>query len=185
MPLVDTPSKVVERLLDLYDDVKAAGRHLDNNPAAFADAKGLPRADSSPTTRSMTVNPDEPPDLTHTRIVQGSFAGKAAGRWNDLVHLAHREAFKRLATLEKVRSISRSNILHGHYRSAGFQHLKDLGISIQNVNANDAWRRALHIARKLNLPIHVEVEWKKHRGSALPDQRRTLAWRPELKTPAK
>jgi len=171
-PFEDTPSSVIDRLLDLHDDVEAA------RPEALkagVHAK-LSVSESKP---SSWPESDRVPDLTHARIVVGSFAGKSIQNWNDLIHVAHRVAFGKEKDLDKIQSISKSNILRGHFRSSGFHHLKDLDISIQNVNANDAWQRALHMAKSLDVPIQLEVEWEHKRGAAHPGKRHTIAWHPD------
>ncbi len=166
VPLVDTPSTVVDKVLDVYDSVKA-GRHP-HEPEPVVSTSTVPPDLAAPSHSGAE------PDLTHARIISGAFAGTSVTTWNNLVHAAHRAAFAQLGTLDQVKSISRSNILRGRYRTRGFHYLKDLDVSIQNVNANDAWRRALHMARRLNVPIHIEVEWEDRRDAAHPGQRRTL-----------
>ena len=168
---------IIDRLLDLYDDVADAGKNIHGgDPFAVRPAvrPGQPAAPSMP----VEFNPDAPPDLTHARFVSGSFDGKSVDTWNGLIHMAHRAAFARLGTAEKVKAASRSNILLGHSVKGGFHPLDDLGISIQNVNANDAWRRALYLARSLEAPIQAEVEWERRREAAHPGQQRTLEWSP-------
>ncbi len=169
-PFEDTPATVIERLLDLHDDVNAAGRHLRGKVPATS-IKGAAK-------KLVPSVIDSTPDLTHSRILNGSFGGKAVENWNDLVHVAHRVAFAQLGSLEKVQSVSKSNILKGPFRSSGFHYLKDLGISIQNVSANDAWHRAVHMARKLDVPMQLEVEWEQCKGASHPGQRRTISWHP-------
>lgn len=174
-PFEDTPSSVIDRLLDLHEDAEAA------RPEALkVDVYPKPAASESKATSSLES--DRVRDVTHARVVAGSFADKTAQTWNDLIHVAHRVAFARLKDLDKVQSMSKSNILRGHFRSSGFHHLKDLNISIQNVSANDAWRRALHMAKSLDVPIQLEVEWERKNGAAYPGQRRTIAWHPDGST---
>ena len=178
-PLVDTPSTVVERLLDLHDDVKAAGRHLEGAVEALPTSP--PKTKPGRSNAVLHLDPEAAPDFTHARIVGGNFGGRFVRNWNELVHVAHRVAFAQLRTLEKVKAASKSNILPGHFRSSGFHYLKDLNISIQNVSANDAWRRALHLARQLHVPIEVEVAWEHKKGAVFPGQQRTIRWPPAPK----
>jgi hypothetical protein len=178
IPFEDTPSNVIERLLDLHDDVTSAGQHLEKAPAITN--RGPSRSSSSGATMRSRPELDPVPDFTHARILKGSFANRVVESWNDLVHAAHRVAFAKLRSLDKVESISKSRILRGHFRTSGFHHLKDLNISIQNVSANDAWRRALHMARKLDVPIQLEVEWEQHKGAVHPGERRTIVWRSDM-----
>ena len=178
IPFEDTPSNVIERLLDLHDDVKASGRHLDKVPGITSRAPSMSSLSGAKVRSEPELDPV--PDFTHARILKGSFAGKVVENWNDLVHVAHRVAFTKLRSLDNVESISKSHILRGHFRTSGFHHLKDLNISIQNVSANDAWRRASHMARKLDVPIQLEVEWEQHKGAVHPGQRRTIVWRSDM-----
>jgi hypothetical protein len=171
-PFEDTPSSVIDLLLDLHEDVEAA------KPAALKT-----RVQAKPAASESKLAPwresNRVPELTHARIVTGSFAGRVVRNWNDLIHVAHRVAFAQLKNFDKVQSMSKSHILRGHFRGGGFRHLKDLNISIQNVSANDAWRRALHMAKTLGVTVQMEVEWEHKSGAAHPGQRRKIGWQPD------
>src|SRR6476660_1779217 len=84
-PFVDTPASVIERLLDLGESQRATGSKI-------------PPARPAPDVKRY--DPDNPPSLTHTKVLATEFDGVKAEHWNDLVDTAHRHAMKRLQTYE-------------------------------------------------------------------------------------
>jgi hypothetical protein len=53
-----------------------------------------------------------------------------------------------------------------------------MNISIQNVDANLAWRNALNLARRLSVSISVTFEWRHKSGAAHPGKQGSLVWSP-------
>ena len=137
-----------------------------------------PRAQAGPSARVIHFEPDTPPDLHHTRIVSAQFDGLSASNWNDLVHQAHRRAVARGLSFEALRSATQSNIASGLRKDSGFRYVPDINLSIQNVDANLAWRNALNLARRLKVPIHVEFEWRDADGAAHPGKKALVSWVP-------
>lgn len=161
-PFVDTPGSVIEKLLDFYESHR----------------KDANRAAPLGTARNSTIKTfscDTPPDLRHTRILSAQLDGQTAANWNELVHLAHRRAIARLKSFEALRSATQSNIAVGRKSDRGFHYLADINVSIQNVDANLAWRNILKLARKLRLPLRVEFEWRHSEGAAHPGQQGQLS----------
>jgi len=168
----DTPAKVIERLLDLNDDHEAAeaGRRViterrEQGPDAFSKGKSFPA--------------EAPPDLGHTRVVSASFAGHQADNWNDLVAVAHSVALQQLKSVDALRKASLSNVAGGRREDSGFHYSADGDFSIQNVDANLAWRNALHLARQLGLPLEAVFQWRHKEGAAHPGVTGALSWRPK------
>ena len=54
---------------------------------------------------------------------------------------------------------------------------EDIDISIQNVDANTAWRQVLHLARKLKCSTDVTVEWHNKTQASHPGRKGHLAWK--------
>lgn len=156
-PLVDSPASVVEKLLDFYESRRGKGA---------APHKTLERE-----TRDA-------PDLHHTHRLAAEFDGHPATNWNDLVAVAHRRALSEFNTFERLRSISPSNLFNGKKLESGFFHVPRTNISIQRVDANTAWRNALHLAQVLKVPIKVTFEWQNKKGAASPGQTGVLEWSP-------
>jgi hypothetical protein len=160
-PLVDTPADVIEKLLDLYE--KHQARKLVDSRAQ--------RAPDPP----LQIE-EKYPDLLHTKILAAEFDGKSASNWNDLVHLAHRRALARLGSFDALRAVSRSNITSGRRKDRGFQFVADSNISIQNVDANSAWRNTKWLAEQIKAPVRVEFEWRAKGAHA--GKRATVSWTP-------
>lgn len=166
-PLVDSPASVIEKLLDFYEAQRTGARQTIH--AASTEQENAPEV--------MSLDPEDPPDLRHTRIV-GRFDGRGVTKWNELVHLAHRVAILRLGSFDALRSATTSNIVKGRRNDSGFHYDPEATISIQNVEANLAWRNTLNLARHLNMAVSVDIEWFEKDSAAHPGKKGRLAWVP-------
>ncbi|MFM9850246.1 MAG: T4SS efffector SepA family protein [Hyphomicrobiaceae bacterium] len=165
-PLIDTPSTVIDRLLDNYEDAQEGGdsaAHGGKDPAAM-----------------ITFDPVEVPSLTHTKLRKASFSGRELSRpnWNELVRSAIETGLDRFKSLDELLRVTDARIVKGTKTDEGFSPLASRGISVQGVDAHDAWRIAYGLARKLSLPIEVIFEWRDKEGAAHPGEIGTIGWKP-------
>jgi hypothetical protein len=162
VPFVDTPETVISKILEFYE---SHGHQQSSTPKDRLHVTG------------GVFDPDNHPDLHHTRIIAAEFDGRQASGWNELVRVAHARAMEHFRTFEALRSASLSNISSGQRNVEGFHYAPEIDISIQYADANMAWRNALHLARKLSCAIHAEFEWRNKKGAALPGQSGVLSWK--------
>jgi hypothetical protein len=179
VPFEDTPARVIDRLLNLYDDYEGATKGSAVASVSQPPAQTSLSVQVSPGTRGRAFPPDSPPDLGHTRVLSANFGGQKSENWNDLVVVAHRVAIKQLKSVDAVRSASLSNVVSGRREDSGFHYSAEGNFSIQNVDANVAWRNVLHLAHHLRLPVEVMFQWRHKQGASNPGVTGTLAWRPE------
>lgn len=163
-PFVDTPATVIDKLLDYYEAGHGAAPPTASQPTAPV---------ASP------FDPEDPPDLTHTRVIAAEFDGRSARYWNELVDVAHLQAMAKLKSFEELRKATRSHLAKGHFRDSGFHYLPDINVSIQGIDSDLAWRNALHLARRISAPIRVEFEWRQKAGAAHPGKRGYMEWTPK------
>src|SRR5437016_13677473 len=81
IPFVDlTPVSVIERWADHFEKT--------------SNGSSPPTVAESPTTEygAKNLNPLRPPDLFHTRA-RGTFGSVSFSNWNDLLRIAHLQAF--------------------------------------------------------------------------------------------
>ena len=168
-PLVDTPASVVEKLLDFYEAHNLSLRPQGINPRTSSPPQPGPNSNLS-----AVLDVDNPPDLSHTKILKAEFAGITASSWNDLVRVAHRYALGHFRSFEALRSCTQSNIDKGRRTDKGFHYVPDLDISIQNVKAGDCWANALHLARKLGVSVSADFEWLHNAKAAPPGSKGVL-----------
>lgn len=168
-PFVDTPATVIERLLDFYDS---------RTPKEAQAQSTVTHKDRSFVTVTTDFDPHDPPSLKHTRVLKAEIGGLEALGWNELVQMAHRQAAAKLKDTNSLRRATRSNIVIGQKETDGFHYISDINASIQNVDADKAWRNALHLAGNLRLSISAEFEWQEKVGAAMPGKRGRLVWDP-------
>ena len=168
-PLIDTPSTVIDRLIDHYED---AGEGADAPAANGKDPAAMIRFDAA-----------EVPSLTHTKLRKASFGGRELSRpnWNELVRTAIEAGLERLKTVEELLRVTDARIVKGTKTDEGFSPLASRGISVQGVDAHDAWRIAYGLARKLSLPVEVIFEWRDKEGAAHPGEIGTIGWSPQAR----
>ncbi len=161
----DTPGNVIERLIDFFN----------------GQGGGVPthRPDKAqvPAEEYLPLDPDHPEDLTHTKILEARFGDTRVKTWMQLVVTAHKYAFEHLGSFEALRQMTQSKIILGSLDEGGYRYFPEIGISIQRENANNSWRNALHIARRLKVAgIEVVVEWRRNKTAAHPGRKGRLKW---------
>lgn len=171
IPLVDTHTTVIERLLDDYESRRRS-----------ANAQPVVPQRPKPEPSAMAFSPDAPPDLRHASVLSARFGTRVASGWNKLVQDAHIEAASRLGSLGALRKVTKSNFINGRAGSEdtkkGYRHVPEIDISIQNVDAGHAWLNALRLARHLGIEIGVDFEWMLKNDAAYPGRKGHLSWKP-------
>lgn len=167
IPFVDlTPVSVIERWADHFEGQQSQS----NRPAAPSVHQPEPVG--------KKFNPLTPPDLMHTRC-RGTFGTISFRKWNELVRIAHTEAFAKAQSFEALRAASHAQIRKGdHSGDSGYHFISEIGISVQGVDANHAWLYALRLARYLNVPLRVSIEWRHNDKAAFPGETGVIEWTP-------
>jgi len=173
-PFDDTPATAIDKLLDFFEKHNSA-------PQTSSPPAAPPNNGSG---NSGTLDPENPPDLTNTKILAAEFAGDRfypralfgmkGLTWNGLVKVANKYAFDHASSFEEFRRLTNSNVEKGESTDRGFHHFREIDISIQYVDAEHAWKNILYIAKKLKVAITIEFEWDNQ-------QRGILAWTPTTK----
>lgn len=166
IPFVDTPLSVIERWANFYEE------HYGS--AINGDAGGLVAGHHE---NAKQFKATQPPDLLHTRV-SGHFGETPFSKWNDLLRIAHIEAFKKAASYETLRKVTRAQIKNGEFWDEGYKYVPEIGISIQGVDANRAWEHSLRLAMYLKAALNAEVEWRHHEKAAYPGENGILSWSP-------
>lgn len=167
IPFVDlTPVSVLERWADHFENGKP---HAGNPSAGVAEPTEFSGKKFSPFT---------PPDLMHTRC-RGTLGAASFRKWNDLVRVAHTQAFAKAGSFEALMSVTHAQIRKGdHSGDSGYHFVPEIGISIQGVDANHAWSYSLRLAQYLKTPLIARVEWRHNEKAEYPGEAGILEWRP-------
>jgi hypothetical protein len=164
VPFVDTPISVIERWANFYDEHHGS---TTNGETQTTSNSG----------NCKQFSATQPPDLLHTRV-RGKLGTIAFSRWNELVRIAHVEAFKKAGSYDLLRKVTRAHIKNGEYLDEGYKYVPEVGISVQGVDANRAWEHGLRLAMYLKLLLTAEVEWRHHEQAAHPGESGVLCWKP-------
>ena len=169
IPFIDlTPVSVLERWAD----------HFEKAPPATAPTPAV-AVSIAVAPAGRTLNPLSPPSLLHTRC-RGTFGVTSFRKWNDLVRIAHVQAYAKAGNFESLLSVSHAQLRKGdHSGDSGFHFVPEIGISIQGVDANKAWEYSLRLAQYLKVPLVARVEWRHKEDAAFPGETGILEWRPQ------
>lgn len=153
-PFVDTIDSVVNRAIDALVANTPADPDMKFEEGAYLDSGA-------------------PPNLTYTTVLFASIGGdmlpRAEHYWNLILVAALREARKNLEP-EKIQKLVIGNSIVGMKEENGYKHLSDVGISVQGMDSNGAWRAAFHILRELNIPYAINFRWQDNPKAARPGE---------------
>lgn len=126
------------------------------------------------------LNPDAPDDLTHTRVLSASIDGQQLHRpkWKSVTDHLHVIGLQRLGSFEALRKASGANLRKGRFERDGYKYLPQADLSIQGVAAKLAWSHSLRLARALNVPVRLEIEWHDKPEAMHPGETANLEWIP-------
>ena len=166
-PFIDSPESVISALAD-SELKRRASSDVENGKREAAEYQIL------------RLNPDSPENLTHTRLLSATVDGQPIHRpkWNGVLDHLHVIARKRMDSFDMVRKASGANIREGRYEESGFRYIPEADLSLQGVDSNDAWRHALGLARALEIPIEVKLEWRSKKGAVRPGEKAVIMWTP-------
>jgi hypothetical protein len=174
VPFVDKdPVSVIERLTDFYE---AHYTNSNREAETAVGAESLTEQVASPRRFAAT----SPPPLFHT-TVRGEFGSEHFSNWNELLRIAHIEAFAKAGSFDGLRRVTRAQIVPGIRSDKGFHHIPQIELSLQNVDADHAWQHAFRLAQYLALPIKAVVEWRHNDKAAYPGERAIIEWYPAAK----
>jgi hypothetical protein len=160
VPLVDNIESVINRLVDYYEAKSGAPA-----PAAASEGEGAHE-------QAREFAPTTPPNLTHTKVLSVELCGKrldhSQTNWNSLLVATIREAKLRTKSADELKQLVMVNFVNAEKNEDGYRFVSDIGISVQQQDANAAWRAACHIAQQLRIPLLVTFAWRQKEGAAFP-----------------
>jgi hypothetical protein len=146
---------------------------LTNEGISYAEsliASRKPDSSDGARTSVRTFDTKSVPSLRHTKLLSAKVSNELIRpTWNGLLFdLVRRIPKERLQKVEEARRLIIVNFIQGKKEDEGYRFVPELGISVQGQDANDSWKGASHIARKLGVPVEVEFLWRMKDGAALP-----------------
>ena len=169
-PLTDTPATVIERLLDFYEENYQSDGQFQKAETFVEEDFNIKRFD-----------PETPPNLKHSRVNKVMIGNSAFSEqeWQKIVRYIHCLCMKKARTFDALQMITTFNIKQGKHNNLGFYYVPEIGISIQRVDANAAWKKMLAIAKKLEIPISIYFEWRDKPEAEIPGGKGLLSWSPD------
>jgi len=122
------------------------------------------------------LDPDAPGSLAHTKILEGRFGDENVSNWRTLIHSAIRTAKKKAIPFETIRAIS--NVREGQVKDTSFQRVEGTHYWVQGMDADNAWKETLTLAKLAGLEVMVRFHWRDKDGAAHPKEEGVLHWVP-------
>lgn len=116
---------------------------------------------------AVIVDPDNLPDLTHTRFQGAEVDGQhvPGPYWSELLDRLIERAMAQSMEISEIRRMSTINIVDGYRTGNGFRHLEVPDVSIQNQDSNSACRVIVALARRLDVTLEARFTWMEKEGS--------------------
>lgn len=168
VPLVDTQSSVITKLLDHWfggpQHPRIAGEAL---AARF---------------QVNTYGPDKISGLSeskafvHIKLMDGRFNGKKPEKnnWDAIARLALITVIETYKTVNELRRLSGANVVQGKKVDEGYKYVGVYDFSYQGVSAEDAVKIVVHCAQALKCDARVEFIWRNKEGAYRPGERAAI-----------
>jgi len=155
-PLVDTTDSVLNRALD-----------------ALEQQEGTPVASDKRKDSERRIDPRILPNLTHTKVLRASIAGKEvkSPNWNLLLDQILVRAMKELGDFAELHQLCPVNMKEGRKEDEGYGYLNEVDISVQGQDANAACRTIVAAAQGLGIALDVTFMWRPKENAAHPGER--------------
>lgn len=127
--------------------------------------------------KPQVFDPQAPPNLLFTKIIEAKFGSQNPNNWNTLVRCAVNQALLKNISVTKLKNLS-VPVETGRIDTDGFCPLADMDVSVQNVSAERAWDLAYIIAQQLRSEIKVSFKWREKERAAYPGKHGLLYWKP-------
>lgn len=159
IPLTDTVSSVIARLLDFYE-----ANHEQNGPVA-----GTPSSD-----KIIECDPAVPPNLRHTvpevAKIEGIEVPYNMRYWNNLMIEVIRIAASKVE-LEKLYDLVIVNKVKGSKTGNNFNFIEEADLSVQLQNSVAAWKAIYQVASVVGISVEVTFHWNVKDGAAHPGRK--------------
>jgi hypothetical protein len=174
IPLEDTVLTVLDRAVACYEQ-----HQLPRNGEKNRSDGNRPNGEESRPEADRQLVPESPDSLSHTKVLAAQVGRHSATKWNGLMVAAHRAAIQSLGGRQELLRQTIARAVEGRKEDDGYHYIPDLDISIQYVDSHGAWRNALHLAKRVRLPISVEFVWRENPNAQYPGERGSIRWQPE------
>lgn len=122
------------------------------------------------------LDPENPPSLFHTHILDGHFGSIHVFSWRELVDAAVKTSNQKGLSFPVLAQIARAQ---DHDPGVNhFRQVEGTNIWVPGMESNQCWQRAFRLAQKTNTDIKVLVEWEDTDGADYPGEKGVLRWSP-------
>jgi hypothetical protein len=137
----------------------------------------IPEPAKAPDSSSVKrLNPENPGDVTYTKIIAGKICDEYASHWNELVEIGVRHAIQRGFTVAELNRRLTVNLQPGAYDKKGYRLIEGTQVSMQRIDANKAGKNLFRLAKLLKSELFIDLEWQEK--SRFAGQRGLIEWKP-------
>lgn len=152
IPLVDTIETTIVRLIDELEALKAVSNE----------------------TAGRLFDPASPPDLSHTTVVSARLNGAALKPadtyWNNIYRAAIKTIAQKGIVGDNLAACITSNKFVGKKSDDGYKFIEEAGISVQGLDANNAWKAIHFLCTVAGINLEVTFRWQEKEGVKMPGE---------------
>ena len=158
VPLVDTTTTVITKLLDMFEQPDSA---VGRNSAESAS------------NQHREYGSGNLPRFAHAKLMDARFGERAPDKinWDSFVRLALEETIGKFITASELNRMSGAKCVQGKKETEGYKYLPSFDFSYQGVAAENAVKIIERCSKALKRVAHFEIEWRNKEGAHLPGQR--------------
>ena len=158
-PLVDTTDTVINRALDALEFQESDGREGEID-----------------TVSTQLVDPQDLPNLTHTKILGASVSGQSVVKpsWSKLFDSLLVTALRQANDFFELRKLCSINMIQGRKVDSGYHYLAEIDISVQGMPANVVCRALVAVAQYHNIGLDITFMWRCKDGALYRGEKRKL-----------
>lgn len=168
-------------MLKLWFGARSPSETIDHITQFVIEELGLERDHDVPGTSDMSDDDfmtfETVPNLTHTKLVEALIDGKPIRnpKWM-YVTVGMIAAVKQSTGLEGEQLVRELEVGAEVFKCEeySYQYYHELGLSIQYVSANTAWKETARLADKYRIPVRVMFVWREKPGAQHPGKTGTL-----------
>ena len=120
------------------------------------------------------IDPQQLPDLTHTKVLDATISGTVVARpnWNLLLKKIVELTKKRVRTFDELNRLCPTiNLVNGQKEDEGYDYLPDINVSVQGQSATPACLMIVTTAQNLGIALDIGFIWRPKEGAEYPGER--------------
>ena len=118
------------------------------------------------------IDPNNLPDLTHTKIIVAKINQIEVRRknWRNILEAVLEPIIKEGETVDNINIFGQLTAVGGNFEKNGYKFISSLNISIPTQDSAHVCKSIVSLAKKYQVKIEIKFRWRSEKASAFPDK---------------